>query len=70
MKSHTLLALSLLIVAFAAHAADTPAAAAAPTTDPAASETPAQRDARMAWWREARFGMFVHWGLYSGLADT
>ena len=23
---------------------------------------------RMAWWREARFGMFVHWGLYSVLA--
>lgn len=23
---------------------------------------------RMAWWRDARFGMFVHWGLYSGLA--
>ncbi|HIN61449.1 MAG TPA: alpha-L-fucosidase, partial [Candidatus Marinimicrobia bacterium] len=22
-------------------------------------------DARMAWWREARFGMFIHWGLYS-----
>jgi len=20
---------------------------------------------RMAWWREARFGMFIHWGLYS-----
>ena len=20
---------------------------------------------RIAWWREARFGMFVHWGLYS-----
>ena len=33
-------------------------------------ETAAQRDARMAWWREARFGMFVHWGLYSGLAGT
>lgn len=28
-------------------------------------ETSEQRDARMAWWREARFGMFVHWGLYS-----
>ncbi len=28
------------------------------------------RDARMRWWREARFGMFVHWGLYSGLAGT
>ena len=25
-------------------------------------ETPAQRDARLAWWREARFGMFIHWG--------
>lgn len=20
---------------------------------------------RMAWWREARFGMFIHWGLYA-----
>jgi alpha-L-fucosidase len=29
------------------------------------TETPAQRDARTAWWREARFGMFIHWGLYS-----
>jgi len=28
------------------------------------------RDTRIAWWREARFGMFVHWGLYSGLAGT
>mgnify|MGYP000087070098 CR=1 FL=1 len=37
---------------------------------PAATETPAQRDERMAWWREARFGMFVHWGLYSGLAGS
>ena len=35
-----------------------------------AAETTAERDARMAWWREARFGMFVHWGLYSGLAGT
>jgi alpha-L-fucosidase len=29
------------------------------------TETPAQREARMEWWREARFGMFIHWGLYS-----
>ncbi len=33
-------------------------------------ETRAQRDQRMRWWREARFGLFVHWGLYSGLAGT
>ena len=29
------------------------------------TETKAQRDARMAWWHEARFGMFIHWGLYA-----
>jgi alpha-L-fucosidase len=28
-------------------------------------ETPAQRDARMKWWSDARFGMFIHWGIYS-----
>lgn len=28
-------------------------------------ETPAERDARMAWFRDSRFGLFIHWGLYS-----
>jgi alpha-L-fucosidase len=28
-------------------------------------ESAAQKDARMAWWRDARFGMFIHWGLYA-----
>jgi len=28
------------------------------------------RDQRLEWWREARFGMFVHWGVYSGLGGT
>lgn len=23
------------------------------------------QDERMQWWRDARFGMFIHWGLYS-----
>jgi len=23
------------------------------------------KDERMEWWREARFGMFIHWGLYA-----
>ena len=23
------------------------------------------QDDRMVWWREARFGMFIHWGLYA-----
>jgi len=28
-------------------------------------ETKEQKEKRMEWWREARFGMFIHWGLYS-----
>ncbi len=24
-------------------------------------------DQRIAWWRQARFGMFIHWGVYSEL---
>jgi alpha-L-fucosidase len=23
------------------------------------------RDPRLDWWREARFGLFIHWGLYA-----
>ena len=38
--------------------------------DPRANETKEQRDARMKWWREARFGMFIHWGVYSVPAGT
>ena len=39
----------------------TPAPYVAPLTD----ETPAEKTARMAWWTDARFGMFIHFGLYS-----
>lgn len=31
-------------------------------------ETPEQRSERMTWWRDARFGMFIHFGLYAALA--
>lgn len=31
-----------------------------PSGQPAASD-----DHRMDWWRDARFGMFIHWGLYA-----
>ena len=27
----------------------------------------ADRERRMKWWHEARFGMFIHWGVYSTL---
>ncbi len=31
---------------------------------PTAASAP-KDDARMNWWRDARFGMFIHWGLYA-----
>ena len=47
-----------------------PFAAAEDSPNPYENETPEQRDARMAWWREARFGMFIHWGVYAVPAGT
>jgi len=28
-------------------------------------ETKQEKDQRMEWWRDATFGMFIHWGVYS-----
>jgi alpha-L-fucosidase len=30
-----------------------------------AAESAAERDQRMGWFRDARFGLFIHWGVYS-----
>jgi len=32
--------------------------------------TATSADERLAWWREARFGMFIHWGIYANPAGT
>ena len=37
----------------------------ATAAEPWNKESQADRDARMQWWREARLGMFIHWGLYA-----
>lgn len=29
------------------------------------NESQKEFDSRMEWWRDARFGMFIHWGIYS-----
>jgi alpha-L-fucosidase len=47
-----------LVAAASAAAAAAPARAAAGDAD---------RAERLKWWHEARFGMFIHWGLYSQL---
>jgi alpha-L-fucosidase len=40
-------------------------ASAAPVLLNAQTSTDEDRARRMKWWHEARFGMFIHWGLYS-----
>ena len=32
--------------------------------------TDSARDARLEWWREAKFGLFIHWGLYAVAAGA
>jgi alpha-L-fucosidase len=48
-------------------AAQVPPAAQAPAVPMPKVPTLSGPDvqARLAWWREARFGLFMHWGLYS-----
>ncbi len=66
LKQRTI-ATTLLLASSTFAIPQTPAAPPTPHPNPSIqdTETPAQRDARMEWWREARFGMFIHWGLYS-----
>lgn len=52
---NTKLLILAVTVATGAHAADLSAV-------PQLHETPAQRDARLQWFRDAKFGMFIHWG--------
>ncbi len=49
-----------------------PARAQAPQmqVNPNTGETPEQFAARTQWWRDARFGMFIHWGVYAVPADS
>ena len=52
------LAIGLLLSAAVgnSHAADPASRSAAPP------ESTVHKEARLKWWREARFGMFIHWG--------
>jgi alpha-L-fucosidase len=36
-----------------------------PNTDQVKEKPSEDGSDRMAWWREARFGLFIHWGLYA-----
>jgi len=67
----TTLAFSALLLLGLSLAGAQPAATrASDSPNPYANESTEQRDARMKWWREARFGLFIHWGVYSVPAGT
>jgi len=61
LRSFRLLAALLLASTLVPHSQ----ANAAEKDSPTGPESPAAREARIAWFREARFGLFIHWGLYS-----
>jgi alpha-L-fucosidase len=42
-----------------------PVVSRAQSETPVPAETKEARDSRMAWWRDARFGLFIHWGVYA-----
>ena len=62
------ISIKVMIMAFAAmsfHCLTDPLLAQVPSSMaglPALTETPEQRDARMQWWRDAKFGLFIYWG--------
>jgi alpha-L-fucosidase len=55
---------SLLTLTASAKAGPT---SAQPQSPKSSAAEDADRARRMQWWHEARFGMFIHWGLYSVL---
>ena len=68
-KTLWLVVLGLIVTApakaKAASAADEGVTVEMSSANSVVAETRAQRDARMAWWREAKFGLFIHWGVYA-----
>lgn len=57
--------LTILLWLFVIGALATRVSAAESVTTGQGPDDQSEHDRRMAWWREARFGLFIHWGLYS-----
>jgi len=67
--------LSLLVALYIVAGCNQETKAGSAEKKPAAKAASAKKevltkDERMEWWRDARFGMFIHWGLYSVPAGT
>src|ERR1017187_3712855 len=62
-NSH-LVFIAFVLLAFSIRAADIPIPDA-PVDTPLKVSTDAATTNRLIWWNDARFGMFIHWGLYA-----
>ena len=62
-RTYVLLAAFAAVLAVLLFSAGCRSASPKSTGDEPANQ--ASKDERMQWWREARFGMFIHWGLYA-----
>jgi alpha-L-fucosidase len=66
-RAYPLVLSFLLIAVFLSGCKLTPPATEAATS---ASEIEEARQERIEWWKEARYGLFIHWGLYAIPAGT
>lgn len=64
-RLYYLLVISVLIIFIRCKNQPQPDTSPAPTVDYFNAESKADFDQRMDWWRDARFGLFIHWGLYA-----
>ena len=62
--------LILSLLANSVPAAENGSSKKASDKKPAFQVSEAAQRANMDWWRDARFGMFIHWGVYSVPAGT
>ena len=71
MKTRIVAIALLLSLGWSVRGEDSPGLAPAelrrgtPASAKAAAGAPDAPEARLAWWHEAKFGMFIHWGLYA-----
>ena len=58
-------AISALAWIPAGHADEASSGVTVEDSGPAGADAAKVPKARMAWWRDAKFGMFIHWGVYA-----
>src|SRR5437868_348490 len=64
-RSSVVLMMFVLTVSAIGEAQQTPAPGAQASGASSAADSPEAKQARLAWFKQAKYGMFIHWGLYA-----